>query len=182
MKLPPQAKKVFTGQIFDVYQWEQEMYDGSFETFEMLKRTGTVDVITISKGKIFLAHQSQPTKPNFYSLFGGRVDKDEEYSVAAKRELLEEGGFQSDSWELYKTYQPLHKIDWDVSIYIAKNCKKVADQKLDVGEKIEIIECTFDEFIEIVLGPKFLGSELVTDILRMKSEGTLEEFKKRLFK
>lgn len=37
MKLPPQAKKVFTGQIFDVYQWEQEMYDGSFETFEMLK-------------------------------------------------------------------------------------------------------------------------------------------------
>lgn len=181
MKLPPQAKKVFTGQIFDVYQWEQEMYDGSYATFEMLKRTGTVDTIAVQGDKIFLAHQSQPTKPNFYSLFGGRVDKNEEYLDTAKRELLEEGGFQSDSWELYKTYQPLHRIDWDVSIFIAKNCKKVSEQKLDVGEKIEIIECTFDEFIEIVLEPKFLGSELVMDILRMKNAGTLDEFKKRLF-
>lgn len=181
MKIPPQAKKVFTGQIFDVYHWEQEMYDGSFKTFERLKRTGTVDVIAISGEKIFLAYQSQPTKPDYYGLFGGRVDKNEEYLHAAKRELLEESGMESNSWELYKTYHPVHKIDWEVSIFIAKNCTKVAPQKLDAGEKIEIIECTFDEFIEITMKDNFAQRELAFDILRMKVSGTLEEFKKRLF-
>lgn len=181
MKLPPQAKKVFTGQVFDVYHWEQEMYDGSFETFEMLKRPYRAAVIAIKDGKIVLSRESQPTQKETYSLLGGRVDEGEEMLPGAKRELLEEAGMQSDSWELYKTFQPFYKIDWDIFIFIAKNCKKVSDQKLDSGEKIEIIECTFDEFVEIVLGPKFSDNELVMDILRMKSEGTLEEFKKKLF-
>lgn len=180
MKLPPQAKKVFTGTTFDVYQWEQEMYDGSFMTYERLHRTGTTDVIAVSGKSIFLNHQSQPTKPDFYSLFGGRVEKGEEYLAAAKRELLEESGMQSDSWELYKTYQPFHKIDWDVSLYIAKDCKKVTSQKLDAGEKIEILECTFDEFVKIVLSEKFLHKELTTDILRMYYDNTIEDFKKKL--
>lgn len=168
MKLPPQAKKVFTGQIFDVYHWEQEMYDGSFKTFERLKRTGTVDVIAVSGEKIFIALQSQPTEPNFYSLFGGRVEKDEKYLDTAKRELVEESGMISDSWELYKTFQPFHKIDYDVSLFIAKNCKKIGKQKLDAGEKIEIIECTFEEFIEIAMKDNFAQRELAFDILRMK--------------
>ncbi len=38
MKIPPNAKRVFKGIIFDVYQWQQKMFDGSKETFEMLKR------------------------------------------------------------------------------------------------------------------------------------------------
>ncbi|KKP89624.1 MAG: NUDIX hydrolase [Candidatus Moranbacteria bacterium GW2011_GWC2_37_73] len=27
--IPEHAKKVFSGTFFDVYQWEQEMFDGS---------------------------------------------------------------------------------------------------------------------------------------------------------
>ena len=37
MKVPKQAKRVFKGVIFDVYQWEQEMFDGTKEIFEKLK-------------------------------------------------------------------------------------------------------------------------------------------------
>lgn len=181
MKIPPQAKKVFTGQIFDVYQWEHKLFDGSFATFERLKRPGTTDVIATKEGKIILCIQSQPTKSNYYSLFGGRVEKNEEHLIAAKRELLEESGMQSDSWELYKSYQPLNRIDWDVSIFIARNCVKVAPQKLDAGEKIEIIECTFDEFIEITMKDNFAQRELAFDILRMKVSGTLDKFRERLF-
>ena len=31
--VPKNAKKVFTGEIFDIYQWQQEMYDGSLSIF-----------------------------------------------------------------------------------------------------------------------------------------------------
>jgi ADP-ribose pyrophosphatase len=180
MKIPAEAKRVFKGIIFDVYQWPQKMFDGTESTFEMLKRPNTIEVIAIKDGKIVLAHQSQPTKPDFYSLFGGRAEENEEPMETAKRELLEESGLSSQKWELYKIFHPSHKIDWDIYTYIAKDCKKVAEPELDSGEQIEIKECTFDEFVEIVLSEKYWGNELVMDILRMKVEGSLENFKNKL--
>ncbi len=177
MKIPPEATKVFDGIIFDTYQWQQKMFDGSTETFEMLKRVSTVGIIAIKDGKICLSHESQPTKANFYSLFGGRAEEGEEPLETAKRELLEESGLVSENWQLYKTYHPLHKIDWAIYTYIAKDCKKISEPKLDPGEQIETKEYTFDEFIEIVLSDKYWGNELILDVLRMKDQNQLKVFK-----
>lgn len=181
MKIPPEAKLVFKGVIFDVYQWQQEMYDGSVATFERLKRPNTIEIIAVRGDKIVLAHQSQPTKEDFYSLFGGRSEEGEDPLVTAKRELLEESGLSSNNWELYKVYQPLHKIDWEVYIFIARDCQKTAEPNLDAGEKIEEVACSFDEFIDVVLSDRYWGNELVIDILRRKANGTLNEFKQLLF-
>ncbi|HRN96724.1 MAG TPA: NUDIX hydrolase [Candidatus Levybacteria bacterium] len=182
MKIPSHAKRVFKGVIFDVYHWEQEVFDGSTQTYEMLKRPNTVEVIATQGDKILLSHQSQPTKLDFYSLFGGRADENEEPLVTAKRELLEESGLESEDWELLKTYEPIHKIDWTIYTYIARDCKKTSEQTLDVGEKIEIVECTFDEFIDIVISEKYWGTELTLDVLRMKNnQRKLEQFKNLLF-
>lgn len=182
MKIPSEAKLVFKGVIFDVYQWQQKMYDGTFQTFEVLKRPNTIEIIATSGDKILLSHQSQPTKSDFYSLLGGRGEEGEEPMVTAKRELLEEAGIESDDWELYKMYQPAHKIDWKIYTFIARNCKKVMDQKLDAGEKIKVIEYSFDDFINLVLSDKYWGNELVIDILKMKDQNTLHDFKSKLFK
>jgi ADP-ribose pyrophosphatase len=180
MKIPPEAKRVFKGIIFDVYHWQQKMFDGTEETFEMLKRVNTIEVIAIKDGKICISHQSQPTKKDFYSLFGGRGEEGEDPLTTAKRELLEESGMTSDNWKLYKSYHPFHKIDWEIFTFIAKDCKKISEAKLDPGEKIEIKKLTFDEFIEYVLSDKYWGNEIVIDILRMKDNGTLEDFKNKL--
>lgn len=181
MKIPNNAKRVFKGIIFDVYHWEQKMFDGSTATFEMLKRPNTIEIIATQGDKIFLSHQSQPNKPDFYSLFGGRGEENEEPLVTAKRELLEESGLESDDWELLKVYEPMHKIDWQLYMFVAKNCKKVSQQKLDAGEKIEMVECTFDEFIKIVESDKYWGNELVLDILKMKQNNSkLEDFKRKI--
>lgn len=182
MKIPPNAKKVFDGIIFDVYQWEQEMFDGTTSTFEMLKRPNTIEVIATMGDKILLSKQSQPNKSDFYSLFGGRAEEGEEPLVTAKRELLEESGLKSDEWELLKTYTPTHKIDWNIYMYVARNCTETSKQKLDAGEKIETIKCTFDEFIKIVESENYWGNDLVLDILRMKQNNKLEEFKKKIFR
>jgi ADP-ribose pyrophosphatase len=180
-KIPSEAKLVFQGKIFAVYQWEQKMFDGSYQTFEMLRRPMTVEVIATAGDMIYLTHQSQPNKADFYSLLGGRGEDDEDPLDAAKRELLEESGFASDDWELFKTYQPVHKIDWDIHTFIARDCRKVAEQKLDVGEQIEVKACSFTEFIEHILSEKYWGTELTLDILRLKDAGELEEFKQKLF-
>lgn len=182
MKLPPHAKKVFQGKIFSVYQWEQKLYDGTTATFEMLKRPGTIQIIPTVDDYVYLSYEEQPTKPLSYTLFGGRQEPNEDQLVTAKRELLEETGLESDDWELLKTYEYMGKIEWPMYLYIAKNCRKVAEQHLDPGEKIEIKKVTFDEFIEIASSESF-GNQIVSnDILRLRlNENKLNEFKKKLF-
>ena len=179
--MPPTAKQVFKGKIFEVYQWEQEMYDGSTETFEALKRPNTIEVIATQGDKILMSRQSQPNKHNFLSLFGGRAEEGEETLETAKRELLEESGLSSTDWELFKMYEPASKIEWKVFTYIARNCEKVSEPKLDPGEKIETISCSFEEFIDLVQDDAYWGTEFTLDVLKMKVAGKLDAFKKQLF-
>ena len=182
MKIPKQAKKVFTGVIFDTYQWPQKMYDNSTATYEMIKRCDTVEIIPVVDDKIVLIYEEQPTLPAQYGIVGGEKDKNETSLESAKRELLEETGLASDDWELIKEFYPHNKIDWKVSRYIARNCKKIAEQKLDRGEKIELKPVNFAKFIDTMISDNFRSLDVTTDVLRMEHVGKLEEFKKKLFK
>lgn len=183
MILPPHAKKVFTGKIFDVYQWEQELFDGSTSTFEALKRTGTVQIIATSADKVYLSFEEQPViKSPSYTFLGGRQEEGEDPLLCAQRELLEESGMASDDWQLYKVYKFEGKIDWPIYLYIARNCRKIQDPNLDAGEKIEVREFDFDEFIKITTDETFWAQSIVNDFLRMRLEPQkLADFKKKIF-
>lgn len=183
MKLPPQATKVFHGEIFDVYHWDQTMFDGSTETFEMLKRPNSLQIIPIVGDKILLSREEQPNKGEFITLLGGRQEEGEDPLEAAKRELLEESGFATQLWEEIRTYEPYTKIDWIVHVFVAKHCTKIAEQQLDPGEKISVFEVTFDEFFEIATSEQFWCRELAYDLLRMKVRypEKLATFRKQLF-
>lgn len=184
MKIPPQAKKVFDGVMFDVYQWEQEMFDGSTATFEMLKRPDTTQIIaTDDEGKIIVIHEEQPYKGWFNSFVGGQREEGEDPLEAAKRELLEEAGMVSDDWELYRTWDPVTKMEWTIYTYIARNCRKVTEQKLDSGERIEILQLEFDDFVQRLSNDEFRADQLAIEVLRMRLEPEkLEAFRKKIFK
>src|SRR3989338_6582771 len=149
--IPDHAEKVFSGTVFDVYQWQQKMYDGSYSTFEKLKRADTVVVIPVTQdSQIILIEEEQPEKKPFLGIPGGRVEQNEDVLEAAKRELLEETGFSTGDFELWGSEQPFSKIEWAVYTFIAKGCVKNADLKLDVGEKIKLRPVSFEEFVDLV--------------------------------
>jgi ADP-ribose pyrophosphatase len=181
MKIPDHAKLVFKGKIFEVYQWEQEMYDGTTATFEALKRPGTIQIIPTVSDKILLSYEEQPNRPLSYTFLGGRQEPSEEPLVTAKRELLEETGMESDDWELYKVYESEGKIQWDTYLFVARNCRKVTEPSLDAGEKIEVKEVSWDEFLDIVSSEDFWGQNIANDILRMRLEKEkIGEFRKKI--
>lgn len=178
--MPNNAKKVFSGVLFDVYQWEQKQFDGSTKTFEKLTRNDTVGVIAITAdNKFILTKQEQPGVKPFIGTSGGIVDDNEEPYEAAKRELLEETGYESENWELYEAIQPTTKIDWAVFLFIARSCKKVTEPRPDAGEKVQTMELSFDEFIEMIKKEEFRDKELALKIFRIISKPNgLEELKK----
>lgn len=182
--LPKNAKRVFKGIIFDVYQWEQEMLDGSKATFEAISRPPTVDVITIVGDKILLNKEEQPFLGEFVDVQGGICDENEEPLFTAKRELLEETGYESNTWELYYSHPYIvKKLLWGHYIYVAKNAKKVTGQNLDNGgEKIEPLLVTFDEFLEIAEKKEFRNKTLRELLFRAKhTPGEIDKIKKLFF-
>jgi 8-oxo-dGTP pyrophosphatase MutT (NUDIX family) len=180
--IPDSAKKVFSGVMFDVYQWEQEQFDGSKATFEKLKRPDTVVVFPVlPDGKIILTEQEQPGKEPFIGATGGRVDEGEEILEAAKRELLEESGYEAQEYILLDAQHATSKIDWVVYTFIAKGLKKVADLNLDPGEKIKLKLVTLDEFIDLAMDERFVEKEIIFRLLEAKIYPQKKEELRKLF-
>jgi len=183
--IPSNAKIVFKGVMFDVYQWEQEMFDGSMATFEKLKRPDTVVVFAVlPDGRIILTEQEQPGKAPFVGATGGRVDEGEDILSAAKRELLEESGYEAEEFILWDAEHPTSKIDWVVYTFIAKGVKKVSDMSLDAGERIKLITPTFDEFLDIATNGKmqFAEKEIVGKLIEAKLDPKKKLELQELFK
>lgn len=159
-QIPSHAKRVHKGIMFDTYQWEQEMFDGTKAIFEKVRRPDTVVVFPVlPDGKIILTEQEQPGRPPFIGATGGRVDEGEDILTAAKRELLEESGYIAEEFILWDARYPVGKVDWVVYTFIAKGLKKIADMDLDAGEKIKLIEVTLEELINIATDEKTLFAE-----------------------
>lgn len=166
-KIPHNAKRVFEGVIFDVYQWPQKMFDGTTEIFEVLKRPDTVQIITTTTDKkILILSEEQPTKHRYYSLPGGRHDQDETLISAARRELKEETGYTTSDWTFWYKESPTSKLAWEVYTYIARNATRIAKQKLDSGEKILVKKFTFDQFINLANNSSFRDPSLKTILTR----------------
>lgn len=149
---------VFAGEIFSVYQWPQKLFDGSMATFEMLKRPDTVQIVAIRETaegpKVIFTRQRQPRKDWFYDYPGGRVDKEDKNELAAaKRELLEETGYAFRNWKLIRVNQPFSKIDWLVYTFVATDFEGKAEQRLDGGEDIEVLEVSPKEAVQLLSDP-----------------------------
>lgn len=148
-RIPENATKVFTGKIFDVYQWQQQLFDGSYETFEMLKRPDTVLVMAFDEhDNLVVVREQQPGMPvREMHLPGGRVDQtDETILAAAQREMREETGISLQDWKLVEIIQPEHKIEWFIYVYIARKITTRDNLHVDTGEKIEVFDVTYEEF------------------------------------
>lgn len=180
--IPPHARMVFKGILFEVWQWEQKMFDGSTETFERLKRPHTAQIIATFGGRILTLKEEQPDSEGiFVSIPGGRVDEGEEPLAGAQRELREETGYESNDWQLWFEIDPASKIEWTVYTLIARNCRKVTEPHLDAGERISTAFVSFDEFLALSDDEGFYAKEIVERLLRARANESEKSRLRKLF-
>ena len=114
-----------------------------------------VVIIPITKdGKFIIEVQS---RPNMIDALGvaiefpaGMVDGGETFKAAARRELSEETGYICSTLEeLECHYQDQGCSNAIIRTFIARDCEKKENQKLDPDEMLEPLEVTLDELIEL---------------------------------
>ena len=135
--------------------------NGSLKDFEIHKGGGVVVVLPITdQNQVVCVSQYRPgPKQIMTELPAGFIDQNETPIQAAKRELLEETGYQGDLIEVQTVYPDSYSTIIR-HVFICKNAKKVQEPNLDESEFIETELLGINEFREHIKSGKLthLGS------------------------
>lgn len=119
--------------------------------FDIKNEGPAVCVLPLTKNNnVILTRQFRPGPEKiFLELPGGGLDNGEIPEQAARRELLEETGYKGD-FEFVGTCFDCAYSTMKRYCFVAKNCEKIQEQKLDETEFIDVEEKTIEEFREIL--------------------------------
>ena len=112
-----------------------------------------VVMLPVTKDNEFLLIvQPRPVKEGFLVEFpAGYVEDKENPLISAKRELIEETGYYSDNIKyLDSFYQDQGCSEAYNYAYLALDCEKVKEQKLDKDEFVRYFLCNYEEVLELV--------------------------------
>ncbi len=121
--------------------------DGKIHDFDIKHEGPAVCVLALTENNnVVLVKQYRPGMEKvLLEMPGGAINKYEEPINAIKRELLEETGYTGDV-ELVGTshdcaYSTMFRYN-----FVATNCRKVGDQKLNDTEFAEVIKMSIEDF------------------------------------
>ena len=87
----------------------------------------------------------------------------EDALAAAKRELLEETGYESDEWRHLLTLPSNATLaDNYAHLFVAKNCRPVAGQSLDETEVLNVMKLTAEDIEELIMEGEFQQADHIT--------------------
>jgi ADP-ribose pyrophosphatase len=106
---------------------------------------------------------------------GGVIEPDETPEQAAKREFLEETGYEIGKLELFRRYDLSGGVRFSTYIYLATNLKQIKPQALDAGEQITLRPTSFDEAVQLSLSDSLRQSGVMLALLALKYDTASQE-------
>lgn len=181
--IPKNARRAYQSPEFDVWEWKQKMFDGSFKTFRRVVQMPGVSVLASVGNKVLVIKEQQPGTPWYYSLPGGAVDKPGEPIIkTAARELLEETGYEAGKIKLWKVLVHNGRFYHERYLYVAQDCRLMGKPQPDGGERIRVNLLSFDQLLKTIDHPHFFKGDTYAELLRAKSDPKLKnKLKQALF-
>jgi len=160
------SKEVFNCRIFAI-KCENHFLEktNSHHDFFIIEPTNWVNIIALTENEeVILVKQYRYGIQNItLEIPGGMIDEGESPEQAAKRELLEETGYESSHWQLIGITDPNPAIQNNkCHTFLAKNSKFTKSPNLDNTEEIEILNTPLKEIPKLIQGSYITHSLVIT--------------------
>lgn len=142
------SKTILSNEHFDIIEDNCSREGVNLSPYYTVKQTDAVVICPITKeGKIVLIRQYRhPVREIGIELPAGHLFIDESIEDAAKRELLEETGYEGGKFEkIGAVYSSAGLQNNTVHMFIAHEARKTSAQNLDEHEDIEVFETNIAE-------------------------------------
>lgn len=151
-EIPVSSRSVYRGRLLDVREDEVRLPNGKPTRREYIVHPGAVVIIPLlDNGDVVLERQHRyPLRRDFIEFPAGKIDLGEDPLACAKRELLEETGYQAESWRCLTTMYPcIGYSDERLVYYLAQNLEYIGHQP-DDDEFLEIFQMPFKTALQQV--------------------------------
>ena len=155
------SKLAWQGTYLKVIRDEVELPNGKRGTREFITHPGAALVIPmLSATKVLMIRQFRyAMKKEFLEFPAGKIDKGESSLQTAKREMLEETGYEAQTLRFLTTIHPvIGYADEKIDIYLGENLIKRGESQLDHNEFLNIEEVEISEL------KKFIQAGDLTDV------------------
>jgi ADP-ribose pyrophosphatase len=174
-----ETEQVVEGKFIRMHTDRVRLPDGSESHREYVLHPGAVVIAaflgnSVDAETLVFEHQYRyPVGKHFIELPAGKIDAGEAQLETARRELLEETGYVSETWQHALTMHPtIGYANEHIELYIAKDVKYVGQQR-DEGEFLEVFTMSLSDAVERI------GRGEITDTKTAFSLLWLDRFRDR---
>jgi len=161
------GEQVFAGALLDVRRDLVRLPDGATATREYVVHPGAVTIIPIlDSGELLLERQYRYAPgEELVELPAGKIDPGETTLATARRELLEETGYEADSWAYVTTIVPICAYSTErIELWLARGLRHVG-RRLDHGEFLDTFPLPLAEALERVRDGRIIDAKTIVGIL-----------------
>ena len=163
-------KEIFQGKIFNIAEDTIEFPNGTKAKWDVLLHDGAAAIVPIDKdGMIVLVEQYRCVKDGLIlEIPAGKLEKDEDPAICAKRELEEETGYKANKLiALGSIYSAVGFSDEEVKLFVASELKP-GKVHLDPDEYVNVKKYTLQEIIDMILNGQIKDSKTIAAIFKLK--------------
>jgi ADP-ribose pyrophosphatase len=161
------GEQVFAGALLDVRRDLVRLPGGATAVREYVVHPGAVTIVPIlDSGELLLERQYRfAPGTELVELPAGKIDPGETTLAAARRELLEETGYEAQSWSYLTTIIPICSYSTErIELWLARGLRHVG-RRLDEGEFLETFTLSLDEALERVRDGRIIDAKTIVGIL-----------------
>ena len=164
------TESVFSGRLLQVRRDTVRLPNGAPATREHILHPGAVMIVPVlDSGELVMERQYRyPLGQDFIEFPAGKRDPGEEPAETARRELLEEAGFEASHWEhLGGIHVAIAYSNERIDLYLARGLKHVG-ARLDDDEFLDILHVPRERAMGWLAQGKITDAKTVVGLLMLE--------------
>lgn len=158
---------IYRGRIFEVSKDQVRFQSGSDVQLDVIHHRGGAAVVAITaKQEVVLVKQYRhPAGEYLLELPAGKLEDNDSPDRAARRELSEEAGYESDDLHLLTTAYPAPGYCGEkLYIYLARNLREV-ERRPDFDEELEVVYLPFKAACQMIYTGEIQDAKTIIGLL-----------------